>query len=185
MPFVPQLRYNIFMISIIAAIGKNNELGKANKLLWDLPADMKYFREKTAGRTVIMGRKTFESIGYPLPKRRNIVITRGPNYDKDGIETTSSLENALKLFPKKEKGSKGKDEEIFIIGGAEVYKQAIDIVDKLYITHVDEMFTDADTYFPEITPDVWKEVAREKHNPDPENKIGYTFSVYEKVIKSV
>ena len=171
------------MISIIAAIGKNYELGKANKLLWDLPADMKYFREKTAGHTVIMGRKTFESIGYPLPKRRNIVITRGPNYDKDGIETTSSLENALKLFPKKEGQPKNKEEEIFIIGGAEVYKQAINVADKLYITHVDEMFTDADTYFPEITPDVWNEISSEKHNPDPENKIGYTFSVYTRTRK--
>ena len=170
------------MISIIAAIGKNYELGKNNKLLWDLPADMNYFRETTKGHPVIMGRKTFESIGHPLPKRRNIVITRNPDYAKSGIEFAPSLEKALGIFKNRDESVRqAQDKEIFIIGGAEIYKQAINLADKLYITHVDELFTDADTFFPEIAPDVWKKISSEMHNPDPENKLAYTFSVYTKL----
>ena len=112
------------MISLIAAIGKNNELGKGNTLLWHLPADMKHFKEITTLHPVIMGRKTFESIGHPLPNRRNIVITRNVNYKKGlpaeagGIELAYSLNEALDLFPDQK-------EEIFIIGGAELYRQTI------------------------------------------------------------
>ena len=101
------------MISLIAAIGKNNELGKGNTLLWSMPADMKHFTKTTALHTVVMGRKTFESIGKPLPNRRNIVITRDADYKKPGIEVVHSLAGALDLFP-------GQNEEIFIIGGAEI-----------------------------------------------------------------
>ena len=116
------------MISIIAAIGKNNELGKNNTLIWSMPADMKFFRDTTRGHTVIMGRKTFESIGKPLPNRKNIVITRDKNYKKDGIEIVNSLNEAINLtIP---------NEEVFVIGGGEIYKQAIEIADKLYITHI-------------------------------------------------
>jgi len=161
------------MISIIAAIGKNNELGKKNKLLWSLPADMKHFKEITSGHAVIMGRKTFESIGRALPNRKNIVVTRDLKYKKDGVEIVHSLEEALGLF-------KDKDEEVFIIGGAEVYKQAMSFADKLYITHVEAEDKDADTFFPEIIPIVFLETSREEYTKDEKNPYDYTFATYAK-----
>ncbi|MDP9249259.1 MAG: dihydrofolate reductase [bacterium] len=163
------------MISLIAAIGRNNELGKGNTLLWSMPADMKHFRETTALHTVIMGRKTFESIGKPLPDRRNIVITRDVNYKKEGVEIAHSLAGALDLVA-------DQNEEVFIIGGAELYKQTIEIADKLYITHVDAEDKDADAFFPEIIPIVWNEVSHTEHSADAKNPFTYTFSVYERFI---
>ena len=162
------------MISLIAAIGKNNELGKGNTLLWSLPADMKHFRDTTALHAVIMGRKTFESIGKPLPKRRNVVITRDVNYKKGGVEIVHSLAEALDLFPDQK-------EEIFIIGGAELYKQTIGIADKLYITHIDAEDKEADAFFPEIIPVVWNETSHQEHKKDSENPLDYTFSIYERL----
>lgn len=167
------------MISLIAAIGKNNELGKGNTLLWHLPADLKHFKEITTLHPVIMGRKTFESIGHPLPNRRNIVITRNLNYKKDlpaeagGVEFVYSLNEALDLFG-------DQNEEIFIIGGGELYKQTMPIADKLYITRIDAENKDADTFFPEIIPVVWNEVSRIEHERDEKNIFPYTFSIYEK-----
>ncbi|MFA6177684.1 MAG: dihydrofolate reductase [Candidatus Paceibacterota bacterium] len=161
------------MISLIAAIGKNNELGKDNTLLWHLPADIKFFKETTTLHPVIMGRKTFESIGRPLPNRRNIVITRDLNYKKDGVELVYSLGEALDLFP-------DPNEEIFIIGGAELYRQTMSIADKLYITHIDAEDKDADAFFPEIIPIVWNEVSHIEHEADEKNIFKYTFSIYEK-----
>jgi len=163
------------MISLIAAIGKNNELGKGNALLWNMPADMKHFREITSLHAVIMGRKTFESIGKPLPNRRNIVITRDADYKKEGVEVVHSFSEALDLFP-------NKNEEIFIIGGAEMYKQTIPVADKLYITHVDAEDAGADAFFPEIIPVVWNEISHKEHKKDDKNPFDYTFSVYEKFI---
>ena len=162
------------MISLIAAIGKNNELGKNNKLLWHLPADMKHFRDTTALHAVIIGRKTFESIGKALPNRRNIVITRDVKYKKNGVEVVHSLAGALDKFP-------DQNEEIFIIGGGELYKQTIEIADKLYITHIQAENKDADAFFPEIIPIVWNEVSHEEHEKDEENPFNYTFSIYEKL----
>jgi dihydrofolate reductase len=161
------------MISLIAAIGKNNELGKSNTLLWHLPADMKHFKDVTTLHPVIMGRKTFESIGKPLPNRRNIVITRNVNYKKDGVELAYSLSEALDLFP-------DQNEEVFIIGGAELYKQTIPVADKLYITHIDAEDKNADAFFPEIIPIVWNEVSHIEHEIDEKNIYPYTFSIYEK-----
>ena len=167
------------MISLIAAIGKNNELGKGNTLLWHLPADLKHFKEITTLHPVVMGRKTFESIGHPLPNRRNIVITRNINYKRDlpagtdGVELVYSLNEALDLFP-------DQNEEIFVIGGAEIYKQTMPIADKLYITHVQAEDKDADAFFPEIIPIVWNEVSHIEHERDKKNIFPYTFSVYEK-----
>lgn len=161
------------MISIIAAIGKNNELGKGNELLWKMPADMAHFRKTTALHAVVMGRKTFESIGQPLPNRRNVVITRDASYKKEGIEVAHSLAGVLDLFPDQK-------EEIFIIGGAELYKQTIEIADKLYITHVDAEDREADAFFPEIIPIVWNEISHQEHKADDKNPFNYTFSIYEK-----
>ncbi len=162
------------MISLIAAIGKNNELGKNNTLVWDMPADMQYFRNKTKGHVVVMGRKTFESIGHPMPKRQNIVITRNKNYLPKDIDVAHSLDEALKLVPETEK-------EIFIIGGTEIFKQAMPIADRLYITHIDATDKEADTFFPEIIPITWNETSREEHKKDESNPFDYTFSVYEKI----
>ena len=163
------------MISLIAAIGRNNELGKNNELLWHLPADMKHFRDTTALHAVIMGRKTFESIGKPLSNRRNIVITRDVRYKKNGVEVVHSLAGALDKFP-------DQNDEIFIIGGAELYKQTIEIADKLYITYVNAEDKDADAFFPEIIPIVWNEISHKEHQKDEKNPFDYTFSVYEKLI---
>ena len=130
------------MISIIAGIGRNRELGAENKLLWNIPEDMQWFREKTKWHPVIMGRKTHESIGRLLPNRPNIVITRDSNYISIGAITASSLDNAIN------KAKALDNSEIFIIGGASIYAQAIDIADRLYLTIVDADFK-ADTFFPE------------------------------------
>lgn len=165
------------MISLIAAIGKNNELGKGNSLIWHLPADMKHFKDVTFLHAVIMGRKTFESIGKPLPDRRNIVITRDADYKKRGVEIVHSLEESLKSA----RLGLAQNSEIFIIGGAEIYKQAMPIADRLYITHIDAEDKDADTFFPEIIPIVWNEVSHEEHSKDKRNPFSYTFSTYEKI----
>ena len=162
------------MISLIAAICKNNELGKGNDLIWKLPADQKFFRETTTGHPIIMGRKTFESIGKSLPNRKNIVITRDVNYKKEGIEIVHSLAGALDLLS-------NKNEEIFIIGGAEIYKQAMPVADKLYITHIDAEDKNADTFFPEIIPVVWNEISHEEHKKDAKNLFNYTFSIYKRL----
>lgn len=133
-------------VSIIAAIGKNRELGKDNKLLWDIPEDMAWFREKTKGHPVIMGKHTFFSIGHPLPNRLNIVLTKDPAFHADGITVAQSLDDAIQ----KAKTAEGGD-EIFIIGGANLYAQAVPMADKLYITNVDAADPAADVFFSEYT----------------------------------
>ncbi len=161
-------------LSIIVAIGENNEIGQNNALLWNMPEDMKYFREITRGHTVIMGRKTFESIGRPLPNRRNIIITRDKSFQSEGIEITHSLEEAI------EKVKDEIEQEVFIIGGAEIYKQGIDKANKLYITEIKATFKDADTFFPTIDKNIWVEIKRENHTKDESNPYDYTFVVYER-----
>src|SRR3989338_10086277 len=176
------------MISLIAAIGKNNELGKGNTLLWHLPADMKFFREKTLGHPVIMGRKTFESLGRPLPNRHNIVITRDKTYLRHGVNVVNSLEEAINSArtsltegePASPHDSSGAGEEVFIIGGAEIYKQAIPIADRLYITHIEAEDENADTFLPTIDKQEWKLISEESHQKDEKNPFDYTFSIYEK-----
>jgi len=164
------------MISLIAAIGKNNELGKGNNLLWPLPTDQKYFREITTGHTVIMGRKTFESIDRLLPNRRNIIVTRNLNYQKEGAEIAHSLPEAINLA----ENNPEMDDEIFIIGGAEIYKQAMPLAHKLYITKIDAEDKEADAFFPKIDS-TWKEISREEHEPDDVNLYRYAFVIYEKI----
>jgi len=170
-----RLRLQYKMISLIAAIGKNNELGKKNDLIFKLPADMQHFIKTTSGHPVLMGRKTFESIGKPLPKRRNIVITRDLNYKKEGVEVVHSVKEALDLV-------ENTKEEIFVIGGADIYKQTIELADRLYITHVEAEDKEADAFFPEIIPVVWNEISHEEHQRDEKNSLNYTFSVYEKFL---
>ncbi len=159
-------------ISIIAAIGKNRELGKDNKLLWHIPQDLKHFKKLTQNHVVIMGRKTFQSIGKPLPKRVNIIITRNKNFSPPSCLVVNSFEKALKEAKKREK--KG---EVFVIGGGEIYKQAISIADKLYLTIVDTRLpagqenSEADTYFPDYS-DFRKIVHKEKSE---DANYSYTF----------
>lgn len=133
------------IISIIAAISENRAIGKDNKLLWHIPEDMKRFRTLTRGHPIIMGRKTFESIGKPLPGRANIIVTRDSVYERQGCLVVHSLADAIKLAQKQEGNS-----EIFVIGGGEIYRQAMPMADKLYLTIVKGNF-DADTYFPDYS----------------------------------
>jgi len=156
------------MITIIAAIAKNNELGKDNDLIWHLSADLKRFKKVTTGR------KTYESIGKPLPNRTTIIISRKENYFINGCLTANSIENAIDLAKE--------DDEVFIIGGAQIYEEALanNLVDKLDITYVHQEF-EADVFFPEIDTTVWKEIAREDFEADEKNKYDYSFVSYIKV----
>lgn len=159
------------MISIIVAVGKNRELGKNNKLLWDIPEDMEYFRSKTRGHAVIMGRRTYESIGHALPARPNIIITRDDTFKTtDGSFIVHSLDEAITLGKEKEK------EELFIIGGANIYAQAIDIADKLYITEVHQSFPEADTFFPDYSR--FSNVIAKKEGSGN----GYTYTFFERTL---
>ncbi|AZJ34831.1 dihydrofolate reductase [Tenacibaculum singaporense] len=160
------------MITLIAAIAKNNALGKDNDLIWHLPADLKRFKKVTTGHPILMGRNTFESIGKPLPNRTSIIITRNNNYFVDGCLMANSIEQAIEL-------TEGKD--AFIIGGAQIYKDALEqnLVDRLDITLLHHEF-EADAFFPEINMEIWKEVAREDFKADEKNKYDYSFVSYEK-----
>jgi dihydrofolate reductase len=158
------------IISFVVAIAENNAIGKDNKLLWHLPTDLKHFKQITNGHTVIMGRKTFDSMGKPLPNRRNIVITRNPDLEINGAEVTTSLADALSLCEN--------EEEVFIIGGAEIYKEALDKTNRIYLTTVHQRF-DGDAYFPELNMEKWVVTAQEEHQPDEKNKIAFTFSTLE------
>ena len=163
------------MITIIAAIGKNNELGKNNDLIWHLPADLKRFKKITSSHTIIMGRNTFESIGKPLPNRKSVIITRNVSYQKMGCEIVHSLETAIEMIKDEQKA--------FIIGGAQIYKEAMqkNLADQLDITLVDEDF-DADVFFPKINLGKWTEVSREDFLADEKNKFNYSFIRYKKTI---
>ena len=156
------------ILSIIVAVGKNNEIGEGNRLLWHLPAELKHFKEITTGHTIIMGRKTFESLPKgPLPNRRNIVISRNPELKIGGAEVYSSLELALLKTIN--------DDEVFIIGGAQIYRQTFPDADKLYLTKVHAEFPQADTFFPEINYAEWKEISRETFPADEKNIYGFSF----------
>ncbi len=154
------------MIKIIVATSKNRVIGDSNSLIWHLPADLKRFKEITTGNTIVMGRKTFESIGRPLPNRRNIIITRDIAYNVDGCEVVNSLEEALMLC----------NNNCFIIGGGEIYSQSMSIADQIYLTQVHEDF-DGDTTFPEIGSE-WKMVTSQDFEPDEKNRHSYSFIEY-------
>ncbi len=155
------------MIKIIVAVSKNGIIGGENKLLWKLSSDLKRFKELTTGNPVVMGRKTFESIGKALPNRRNIVITR-QNIELENCEIVTSIEEALLLT--------GND--CFIIGGGEIYKQCLEITDKIYLTQVD-CEVNGDTVFPELDS-TWKKLSTEEFTSDEKNEYNYSFIEYEK-----
>ena len=160
-------------LSLIAAIAENGVIGKDNDLIWHLPADLKRFKKVTTGHTIIMGRNTFESIGKPLPNRTTIIITRSKDYKAEGCLVVHSIQDAIKAAKD--------DEHIFIIGGAQIYKQAIEsnLADQLDITEVHHSF-DADVYFPEINLNIWEETSREYFSADNKNKHNYSFVSYKK-----
>src|SRR5260221_2810729 len=159
------------IITIVVAISENHVIGKDNKLLWRLPNDLKHFKEITTGHTIIMGRQIYDSVGKPLPNRRNIVITR-QNITIPGCEVVNSIEAALALC--------AGEPEVFIVGGAEIYKQAIKLTDRIYLTIVHKDF-EGDSFFPNINKDEWKEVSREDHEPDHKNPLPYSFITLERV----
>jgi len=146
------------LISIIAAIGRNSVIGRDGVLPWHLPADLRRFRELTTGHAVIMGRKTYESIGRPLPDRVNIVITRQPGYGAEGVLSAGSLAMALEM-------SRGED-EVFIAGGGEIYTQTLPLADRLYLTVLDAD-VNGDTLFPAIPPQEFREIYRQPFADDP------------------
>lgn len=134
-------------VSMIAAIGKNNELGKGNDLIWHFRDDMKFFRTTTTGSTVIMGRKTFDSLPGALPNRRNIVITRNADFHADNVEVVSSVDEALRI---------SSDDNVFVIGGGKIYEEFLKYADKLYLTEIEADCDDAEIYFPEFDKAKWK-----------------------------
>ena len=161
------------MIAIIAAIDKNNALGFENKLLFYLPDDLKRFKSLTTGHTVVMGRKTFDSLPKgALPNRRNIVLSRSKKLELPGAEVYPSLEEALKHCEE--------EEQVFIMGGASVYRQALPLADKLFLTEIDAEAKQADVYFPAIDKTVWHEIKRDVHRADGRHPCDYAFVDYEK-----
>lgn len=158
-------------ISIVAAISDNNAIGKNLGLLWHMPADMKRFKDLTTGHAVIMGRKTFESLPKGgLPNRKNVVLTTMPEAGFVNCFACESMHDALDICEK--------EKDIFIIGGSLVYRQGLDIADKMYLTRVHGDFPDADAFFPVVNWDLWEEVERQEFEADEKNPYPYTFLTY-------
>lgn len=158
------------MKAIIVAMDKNRLIGSDNKLPWRLPADMQYFKKITQGHTVLMGRKTYESIGKPLPNRENVILTRNSDYQQPGCTVIHNIDDVNRLAALN---------DIFIIGGAEVYRQLMDHCERLYITYIDDEFK-GDAYFPSIDTRKWALISNEKGVKDDKNPYHYYFRVYER-----
>ncbi|MFH0769832.1 MAG: dihydrofolate reductase [Candidatus Peregrinibacteria bacterium] len=165
------------IVSLIVAASENNVIGRENDLPWSLPDDLKFFREKTRGAPVIMGRKNFESIirrnGRALPGRTNIVVTRQADWKHEGCVAVRSIEEAI------ERARQETREEIFIIGGGEIYRLAMSIANRIYLTRV-HAEVPGDVFFPEISSDEWKEVSRQDHAKDDRHPYPFTFLTYER-----
>ncbi len=164
------------MISLVVAKAHRNVIGRSNNLPWYLPADLKHFKEITTGKTVVMGRRTSDSIiarlGHGLPNRTNIVVTRDSSYQKEGMTIVHAIDEALAY---------GTENELMVIGGAELYRQTIDRADRLYVTEID-LDIDGDTFFPRIDPALWREVARESHTRDERNPNDYDFVIFDRIV---
>ena len=162
------------MLSLIAAVAANRAIGRNNELLWHLPADMAYFRETTRGQPVIMGRKTWESLPArfrPLPGRQNIVISRNTDYETPGATLLDSLEAAVSII--------NANENAFVIGGAEIYRQALPIADRLYLTQIEQDVA-GDVFFPAIAPGDWQEISRSATQTDARSGLRFSFVVYQR-----
>jgi len=164
------------MISLIVAMDSKGVIGKNNQLPWHLPADLKYFKEVTTGHPIVMGRKTRDSIGRNLPNRENVIITRDRNYECNGCTILHSIDE-LKAW-----SNSHNDIEIFIIGGAEIFKETMDIIDRLYITLIEEEF-DGDTYFPTVDLEKWNLIKKQKGIQDSKNTYNYNFYIYDRDLK--
>jgi dihydrofolate reductase len=164
----------VSMISIIVAASENNAIGREGELLWTLPNDMKFFKNTTWGLPAIMGRKTYESLGKPLPGRINIVITRQDGWHAVGVMVAKDITEAL------QKAAEANCKEIFIIGGGEIYKQSMDVTDRIYLTRVHHTFKDADAFFPAIDENIWELKSNEDFDFDGKHAYAYSFQVWEK-----
>jgi dihydrofolate reductase len=158
-------------LSIIVAMDDNHLIGKDNGLPWHLPADLAFFKKVTTGHSIVMGRKTYDSIGRPLPNRRNLVITRDTDASIEGCEVFNGIESAL--------GSAQEEDEVLVIGGANLCKQVLGRVERLYITHIEGVF-EGDTYFPDYDEGGWREISCESHTPDEKNPYHYHFKILER-----
>ena len=154
-------------LTLVVAVDAQNGIGVDNQLPWHLPEDLAHFKRVTLGKPIIMGRKTFDSIGRPLPKRRNIVVTRNLEWRHEGVETAPSLEAAVALLA---------GEPASIIGGAQIFRESMDIADAMIVTHIDRVYR-CDTFFPAIDPALWRETGRETHHSDAEG-VDYAFVTY-------
>ena len=166
------------MISLIAAVAKNGVIGNEGDLPWNLPSDLKKFKEITDNKPIIMGRKTWDSIGRPLPNRDNIIISRNINLEIEGGIICLSPDKAISIA--KIKANERGCEEIMVIGGGYIYQEFMGIADKLYITEVD-LEIEGDAYFPKIDQELFKEISREERNKDPEDNAYHSLVIYEKV----
>lgn len=162
------------MLSIVVAKAKNNIIGKDNKIIWNLPEDLKHFKELTTGHTIIMGRKTFESLGGVLPNRKHIIFSQNPDFkvNNENVEVVHSLLQIQDLIEG--------EEETFVIGGAMIYNFLMPYVKKMYVTEINEEF-DGDSFFQKINENTWKEVNREKGIKDEKNNLDYEFVIYERI----
>jgi len=158
-------------VSIIAAMAQNRTIGINNTLPWRLPGELKYFKAVTMGHHILMGRKTYESIGKPLPGRTTVIITRNKDFTAPGCITANSIDAAIQA-------SAG-DDEIFFVGGAELYSQALAFADRLYLTEIQKDF-EGDAHFPSFDYNQWQEIQREKHKVDEPDGLEYHFVVYDK-----
>lgn len=161
-------------ITLIAAMDRNRTIGKGNAMPWHLPAEMAYFRTNTVGKTVLMGRKTFQSLGgRPLPKRRNVVLTRQEGLQLDGCEVVHSVEEAISRY--------AEGEELMIIGGSEIYEQFLPYADKLLLTEVETEIVGGDAQFPSFDPKEWRRIVGERKEPDERNAYAFTFVTHERI----
>ncbi len=161
-------------VAAIVACSKNRAIGRDNQIPWYLPADLRFFKKTTLHHSILMGRKTHESIGRPLPKRSNIVVTRQKDYEAAGCEVFYSLLDAVKAVQKKG------ETELFIIGGGEIYRQALSICHRIYYTEVDLEVPDASVFFPELPETTWHLVSTQPHQADENNPHPYTFKIYDR-----
>lgn len=166
---------HIMLVSAIVATAHRNVIGHNNQIPWYLPADLAYFKRTTLDHHIIMGRNCFESIGRPLPKRTNIVLSRDPFFTATGVLSARSIEEALGM------AFDNGEQEAFIIGGGQLYRDSADLWDKIYLTEVD-LDVEGDVFFPEIDPSEWQETWRETHQADEKNEWAYTFRVLERLV---
>jgi dihydrofolate reductase len=164
-------------LALIAAVARNGVIGGDNRLLWRIKADLRHFRDETLGRPVVMGRKTFESIGRPLPGRLNIIMSRSLTEAPAGAELARSLDEAIGLAGLATAKGRAKPDRIMIAGGGDIYAQAIGRADRLFITDV-ELDAKGDAFFPKIDPTIWREVRREQHAKGPDDDAAYAFVEY-------